>query len=167
MTDALTLLTTMADHTVDCVVARPDPRQASTDIVAGICRVWAALRRVVTPAAATLLVLGDRQWRHGGLAPLRWRVAAALQGQGWTVRNALIGPAVAGDSSNALGFMLVARPYYHFDIAAVRRKYGRNPGDVIHSGVDSIVDRFVTAARPVGGCVVELLERDPSAARTA
>lgn len=155
-TDALTRIATIADRTVACVVARPRTDVVSAEVVADICRIWTALRRVLLPSAATLLVFEDEPGRPARVASLRWRTAFALQWQGWTLRNVLVGPAATGDPACAFGFSFVSQLDYSFDLFGLRSKYGKNPGDVVLPGVDTIVDRFVMAARAEDGRLLEL-----------
>jgi hypothetical protein len=96
-----------------------------------------------------------------------WRTAFALQQQGWMIRNALIGPPEPGSDRNGVGFVVVSQPLYYFDAATLLQSYGRNPGDVSLSGQDCIVDRYVLAACPRGGRVMEIFGRERREARVA
>ncbi|MCR6490533.1 hypothetical protein M8542_47800 [Amycolatopsis sp. OK19-0408] len=154
VTDALARIAGIAGQAVDCVVARPDVATASADVVADICRVWAALRRVLAPPASTLLVFES--------ALAGWKVAYVLKKQGWTLRNALVGPLAVDSSMNAIGFFFVSNHRYHFDADVIRLRYGKNPGDVVLPGVGGIVERFITATCPIDGRLLELFVHEPS-----
>lgn len=167
LAEALAQIASAADCSVDCVVVRTEIEGVVSEVVADMCLLLKELRRVLTPAATVLLVFQDSARRSGAIAALRWQIATALQGQGWTLRNVLVGPATVGSSVNAAGFFFVSRPRYHFDVDALRLKYGKNPGDVVVRGSDSIVDRFITAARPADGRLMELFELIPDGTRAA
>lgn len=161
--NALDRISSLADHSVDCAVATPVIEGAQeADVVAGICRVWTELRRVLRPAGATLLVVDGQRSRGGSKAEMAWRTVFSLQKANWTLRNALIGPVYPDLSATAVGYFIVARPRYFFDVGAVRARYETNPGDVVLPGADSIIDRFLAAARPRGGLVVDLFGADAS-----
>lgn len=113
--------------------------------------------RLLTPTATAWLNLGDsysansdgyhcarpgqyRQPRyrppadvpHKNLIGLPWRVAFALQADGWILRNAVVwhkpnaGPSPVRDrlaNRHEMLFLLVRQPRYHFDLDAVREPY--------------------------------------------
>jgi len=155
--DALERMSTLAGDSLGCVLATPIIGDAGgEEVIAGIRDVWAALHGVLRPASAALLVFDDRQVSGRLEAGLAWRIAFALQSDHWILRNALVGPVSAGAPSCGIGFFFVRQADYHFDVDAVRAKYGANPGDVVLARGDSITDRFVAAACPGGGPVTEL-----------
>lgn len=157
---AIERIALVVDHGVDCVVARPEIVEDTADAAAGICLVWSALRRILKPTGSALLLFGDSPTQYGSNAALAWRTAFALQEHGWMIRNALIGPAMVGSDRSGVGFIVVSQTRYHFDAEAVRRSYGKNPGDVVLPGPDCVVDRFIRAACPRGGRVIEVFERE-------
>lgn len=145
---ALQQISSFADHSLTCAVAVPGTEGAPVnDVIAGIRCVWQALRRVLRPDGATLLVFHN-QCRGGSVQELAWRVAFALQNDRWILRNALIGSAVSREAVDGIAFLFVSQVRYHFDADAVRAKYGRNPGDVVLTSGDSVVDRFLSAIQP-------------------
>jgi site-specific DNA-methyltransferase (cytosine-N4-specific) len=119
--------------------------------------VFAELRRILAPTGTAWLNLGDsystnsdgyrcanpglpRQPRlrpaagvaHKNLLGMPWRVAFALQADGWILRNAIVwykpnaAPTPAADRlacRHELLFLLTARPRYHFDLDAIRQPY--------------------------------------------
>jgi hypothetical protein len=159
--NALERTLSLADHSVDCAVATPMTDGASAaEVTSEICRVWTALRRVLRPTGAALLVV-DAQSNHAGAgSELAWRAAFALQKESWLLRNVLIGSAGPSGPASATGFFFVSQPQYFFDVDAVRARYGVNPGDVMLPGSESVVDRFVAAACPYGGFVLDLFSSE-------
>lgn len=166
---ALDQISSLADRSVDCAVGVPVVEGAlAAEVVLGICRVWTDLRRVLRPEGTTLLVVEAPRLRGGARSQVAWRAAFALQKADWILRNALIGLANPESlTPAAIGYFLVPRNRYFFDVEEVRAKYGTNPGDVVLLGADSIVDRFLTAARPCGGLVVDLFNSEPGRRRAA
>jgi site-specific DNA-methyltransferase (cytosine-N4-specific) len=120
-------------------------------------QVFHEAKRLLTPTATAWLNLGDsysansdgyhcarpgqyRQPRyrppadvpHKNLIGLPWRVAFALQADGWILRNAVVwhkpntSPFPVGDrlsNRHEMVFLLVRRPRYYFDLDAVRQPY--------------------------------------------
>ncbi|WP_275560581.1 site-specific DNA-methyltransferase [Streptomyces sp. 5-6(2022)] len=120
-------------------------------------QVFAELRRVLAPTGTAWLNLGDsyaansdgywctrpgqyRQPRfrdtadlpHKNLLGMPWRVALALQGDGWILRNAIIwhkanaAPFPVRDRLSCHYewlFLLVKQPRYHFDLDPIRQPY--------------------------------------------
>ncbi|MGC7097673.1 DNA-methyltransferase [Amycolatopsis lurida] len=125
--------------------------------VTALRRVFAAARRVLTPRATMWINLGDsystnsdgyqcaapgqaRQptYRpradvpHKNLVGMPWRVALALQDDGWILRSAIVWhkphttPTSVRDrlaTRYELLFMLVAQPDYYFDLDPIRQPY--------------------------------------------
>ncbi len=101
--DALDTLKTLPDATIDVVVTSPpyfqqrdygDARQLgneqSVDIyVAKLQEVFAEVRRVVTQSGSLWLVLGDK-YAAGQILGVPWRVALALQDEGWLLRSDIV-----------------------------------------------------------------------------
>jgi hypothetical protein len=84
---------------------------------------------------------------------LGWRVAFALQEDGWLLRNALIvekAPATAGYETVFL-FARTAR--YYFDLDAVGTTTRKNPGDVWPAG--DVVEKCIAAGCPREGVVAD------------
>lgn len=138
--------------------------------IAALRRVFAALHRVVTSTGTVWLNLGDsystnsdgywctqpgqdRQPRFRptadvpfkNLVGMPWRVALALQADGWILRNAIIWhkpnatPTPVRDRlacRHELLFLLARQARYHFDLDPIRQpphrgtNPGKNPGDV-------------------------------------
>ncbi|MER7877752.1 DNA methyltransferase [Streptomyces solisilvae] len=120
-------------------------------------RVFSEVRRILTPSGTAWLNLGDsyatnsdgywcthpgqyRQPRfrpaadlpHKNLLGMPWRVALALQADGWILRNAIIWHkpnAAPLPVRDRLGcryewlFLLVKQPRYHFDLDPIRQPY--------------------------------------------
>ncbi|GAA3549675.1 DNA methyltransferase [Amycolatopsis ultiminotia] len=85
-----------------------------------------------------------------------WRVAFALQNDGWLLRNAVIVGSDDGKYETVL-FCVKQRGYY-LDLAAARSVLGPDRGDVVLSGRAELADRVVLAACPVGGVVLDLTD---------
>lgn len=145
----------------DCGAGRDQPQigleAGATDYVTALRQVFAAARRVLTPRATMWINLGDSfstssdgYWctapgrgrqphyrpaadvRHKDLLGLPWRVALALQGDGWILRNAIAWhkPHAAPTSirdrltcSHEMIFLFVIQPDYHFDLDPIREPY--------------------------------------------
>lgn len=157
--DAIDVLRTMPDTSVDCVVTSPPyyglrdygvPGQyglepSPAEYVETMRAVFAEVRRVLAADGTLWLNLGDSysstpSWGRGsgsslhGLAPknllgMPWRVAFALQADGWILRNAIV-----WDKPNAMPesvtdrlaityetvFMFSRSPRYWFDLDSIR-----------------------------------------------
>ncbi|GAA1895372.1 DNA-methyltransferase [Streptantibioticus ferralitis] len=133
-------------------------------------KVFAELRRVLSPTGTAWLNLGDsyatnsdgywctrpgqyRQPRyrpaadvpHKNLLGMPWRVALALQSDGWILRNAIVwhkanaAPFPVRDRLSChyeTIFLLVQQPYYYFDLDPIRQPYtgDRSPSRRAHRG---------------------------------
>ncbi|MEQ8784725.1 MAG: site-specific DNA-methyltransferase [Pirellulaceae bacterium] len=101
--DALEVLRAAPDELVDCVVTSPPyyrqreyphPEQigqeaSPEDYVARLTTIFAEVRRVLKTSGTLWLVLGDK-YVDGRLLGLPWRVALALQDDGWMLRSDII-----------------------------------------------------------------------------
>lgn len=66
--------------------------------VANLAAVFAQVRRLLSPRGSLWLNLGDK-YMDKNLMGMPWRVALALQGQGWILRNAVIWDQMKGTQS--------------------------------------------------------------------
>lgn len=149
--DARRLLRTLATGSADCVVTSPpyyglrdyqargqvglEPRPQ--DYVETLAQVFRQVHRVLRDTGTLWLNLGDSYARPGtggghrpkSLLGMPWRVALALQDDGWILRNAIVWsktnpmPCSARDRLTTTYehlFLLVKQPRYHFDLDAIR-----------------------------------------------
>ncbi|UJW32592.1 site-specific DNA-methyltransferase [Saccharothrix sp. AJ9571] len=171
--------------------------------VAALRAVFAAARRVLAPRATVWLNLGDSYstnsdgyWcaargqdrqphyrpradvPHKNLLGMPWRVAFALQQDGWLLRSAIVWhkphttPTQVQDrlaTRSELIFLLVSQLDYYFDTGSVRRSWGARgqPGDVWTISPDrsrsghpapspvEIPRRCIAAGCPPGGHVLD------------
>lgn len=149
--DAAEVIAEMPDGSVDCVVTSPpywrhrdydDPGQygqeaTPEEYVAHLQGVFAQARRVLADDGTLWVGLGDAYSGAGTSAPknlmgMPWRVAFALQGDGWLLRNAIVWhkpnamPSPVRDRMTCryeLIFLLAKRNRYHFDLDPIRQRY--------------------------------------------
>lgn len=125
--------------------------------VTAVCRMFACARRVLTPRATLWINLGDSYstnsagyWctvpgrgrqphyrpvadvPHKNLLGMPWRVAFALQRDGWILRSAIVWhkPSAVPTSirdrltcSHEMIFLFVSQPDYYFNLDAIREQY--------------------------------------------
>jgi DNA modification methylase len=135
-------LTALPDECIDSVVTSPPywgarkyegasplgheatPREYVDSIVAEL----AELPRVLKPSGSFWLNIGDTYLRKN-LCGIPWRVAIALQDEGWILRNAVVWDKVKGNPDNSrdklrdmyeMVFHFVRRRSYFYDVDAVR-----------------------------------------------
>lgn len=105
------------------------PEQYVARLVAA-CR---EVRRVLRPEGSLWLNLGDT-YRRKQLIGIPWRVALALQADGWILRNAIVWDKEKGNPCNARDklrnvhefvFHLVRQDRYFYDLDAIRRAPGQ------------------------------------------
>ncbi|MDQ3695988.1 MAG: site-specific DNA-methyltransferase [Chloroflexota bacterium] len=145
--DAATVLATLPAALADmCLTSPPYWGQRAYDNPDGfgrerrpeqyVARLVAAcgeVRRVLKPAGSLWLNLGDT-YRRKQLLGIPWRVALALQADGWILRNAIVWDKEKGNPCNArdklrnvheLVFHLVRQDQYYYDLDAIRHEPGR------------------------------------------
>ena len=136
--DAATVLATLPDGLVDtCLTSPPYWGQRAYDnadgfgqertpeaYVARLVGVGREIRRVLKPEGSLWLNLGDT-YRRKRLLGLPWRVALALQEEGWILRNAVVWDKEKGNPCHAsdklrnvheLIFHLVRQDRYRYDL---------------------------------------------------
>lgn len=137
------VLADLPENSVDCVVTREFPPSVETAASAS-----AELRRILCPTGVAWLIVDERM-----ASGLGWRVAFALQEDGWLLRNALIveqAPATVGFETVFL-FARTAR--YYFDLDAVGTTTRKNLGDV-WPGTD-VLEKCIAAGCPREGVVAD------------
>jgi DNA modification methylase len=186
--DAATVLLSLPDESVNCVVTSPPywglrdyavdgqlgQESAPDEYVAALRAVFAEVARVMAPTGTCWLNLGDTysgranagpsRARHRGhghqngypsvqnrtaWAPYKsafgmpWRVAFALQDDGWRIRNAIVWhkpnglPESVTDRLNTryeLLFLLTRSDRYFFDLDAIREPHARQWGGKPNGG---------------------------------
>ena len=141
--DCLEKLKTLADSSVDCVVTSPPywglrdygvPGQLGLEAtpeeyVARMVEVFREVRRVLKPEGTLWLNLGDSYGKVKQLVGIPWRVAFALQADGWYLRQDIIWhkpnpmPESVRDrctKAHEYIFLLSKSPKYFFDVDAIR-----------------------------------------------
>jgi site-specific DNA-methyltransferase (cytosine-N4-specific) len=149
------------------------------DYVDALRAVFAQLSRVLAADGTAWLNLGDchsagRPGRAAAvpeknLLGMPWRVAFALQEDGWIIRNAVVWHKVNGmpeavtdrlSRRYELLFLLVRQPHYHFDLDAIREPFA-GPADDVRpaaaadgtAGVGKYADLAAFACRPPGAAL--------------
>ena len=173
---AADVLRTMPDQSVDCIVTSPPyfglrdygvegqigSESTPAEFVAALVAVFREARRVLADDGTLWLNLGDSYASSakgsGGtgknLLGIPWRVAFALQDDGWILRNDIIWhkpnampESVTDRLSNRHEhlFMLSKSPRYWFDLDSIREPHVSEPG---REGVNAL--RGQGAIRPLG-----------------
>lgn len=152
-------------------------------VVAYVRDVFDDLKRVLVDDGTAWLSVGDvvagaRGGRGSSLEGVPWRVALALQRDGWVLRNAIVWSiademsrrTLALSSSYETLLLFAKQRKYSFDLDAVRvasrggQAQRRNPGDVWFSSAASsprpelpfdVASRCITAGCPRDGVVVD------------
>jgi len=141
--DCLEVLRTMADNSVDCCVTSPPYwglrdygvegqlglESTPEEYVSRMVGVFREVRRVLKPQGTLWLNLGDSYGKGKQLVGIPWRVAFALQADGWCLRQDIIWhkpnamPSSVTDrctSSHEYIFLLSKSPRYYFDADAIK-----------------------------------------------
>ncbi|WP_189255162.1 site-specific DNA-methyltransferase [Lentzea flava] len=160
-----------------------DEQLAMRRVVAYVRDVFDDLKRVLVDDGTAWLSVGDvvagaRGGCGSSLAGVPWRIALALQRNGWVLRNAIVWSiademsrrTLALSSSYETLLLFAKQRKYSFDLDAVRvasrggRAQPRNPGDVWFSSADSsprpelpfdVASRCIAAGCPCDGVVVD------------
>jgi DNA modification methylase len=103
------------------------------DYVARLVRILHAVRRVLRPEGSLWLNIGDT-YLNKNLCGIPWRVAFALQEDGWILRNSVVWDKVKGNPCNAKDklrnvyehvFHFVQQDKYFYDVDAIRNPPGK------------------------------------------
>ena len=145
--DAEEVLKTLPEGSVDCCMTSPPywaqrsydgdsalgNERDRRDYVASLVRIFREVRRVLRPEGSLWLNIGDTYVKKG-LCGIPWRVAFALQDDGWILRNAIVWDKVKGNPCNARDklrnlyeqvFHFVPQAKYFYDMDAVRNEPGK------------------------------------------
>lgn len=146
--DALELAGRLPRGVVDCLVTSPpyfghraysggrDDRELGSEgrpdeYVDRLVERFSALRPVLKPSATAWLNLGDT-YRDGRLLGIPWRVALALQEDGWLLRSDIVWQKPNAMPSSVKNrptpdheyvFLLARSPRYHYDADAIREPH--------------------------------------------
>lgn len=135
-------LSTLPDDSVDSVVTSPPywsvrkydgvselgQERRPSEYVAALLTEIEELPRVLKPGGSFWLNIGDT-YMQKNLCGIPWRIAIALQDEGWILRNAVVWDKVKGNPDNAkdklrdlyeMVFHFVRDTSYFYDIDAVR-----------------------------------------------
>ena len=141
--DALDVARTLPDESVDCIVTSPPyfglrdygadgqygTEASPAEYVETMRALFAELRRVLAGDGTLWLNLGDSYGKAKNLLGIPWRVAFALQDDGWTLRqeviwakrNCLPDPAIDRPArAHEHVFLFSKRPRYWYDADAIR-----------------------------------------------
>jgi len=141
--DALEVARTLPGDSVDCIITSPPYyglrdydsdgqyglEDTPAEYVEHLRALFAELRRVLAGDGTCWIVLGDSYSATKNLLGIPWRVAFALQNDGWILRNSItwlkentmpesVTDRLAVRSEQV--FLLVKQPKYWFDLDAIR-----------------------------------------------
>ncbi|MER6796065.1 DNA methyltransferase [Amycolatopsis mediterranei] len=111
-------------------------------------RASAALRRILCPTGVAWLIVDAHK-----ASDLCWRVAFALQEDGWLLRNALIVEQVPETASYETVFLFARTTRYYFDLDAIGTTTRKNPGDVWPA--QDVLEKCIAAGCPHEGVVAD------------
>lgn len=164
--DAATVLATLPDGSADCIVTSPPylglrdygvagqigAESSPAEYVAALVAVFREARRVLVDDGTLWLNLGDSYDSAKNLLGIPWRVAFALQDDGWILRNDIIwhkSNAMPESVTDRLSnrhehlFMLSKSQRYWFDL------------DPIREPPPALAERCVRAGCKPGGTVLD------------
>lgn len=148
--DAATVLATLPDGSADCIVTSPPylglrdygvagqigAESSPAEYVAALVAVFREARRVLVDDGTLWLNLGDSYDSAKNLLGIPWRVAFALQGGGWILRNDVIwhkSNAMPESVTDRLSnrhehlFMFSKSRRYWFDLDPIREPHESTP----------------------------------------
>lgn len=148
--DAATVLATLPDGSADCIVTSPPylglrdygvagqigAESSPAEYVAALVAVFHEARRVLADDGTLWLNLGDSYDSAKNLLGIPWRVAFALQDDGWILRNDIIwhkSNAMPESVTDRLSnrhehlFMLSKSQRYWFDLDPIREPHESTP----------------------------------------
>lgn len=148
--DAATVLATLPDGSADCIVTSPPylglrdygvagqigAESSPSEYVAALVAVFHEARRVLADDGTLWLNLGDSYDSAKNLLGIPWRVAFALQDDGWILRNDIIwhkSNAMPESVTDRLSnrhehlFMLSKSQRYWFDLDPIREPHESTP----------------------------------------
>ena len=166
--DAAMVLATLPDGSADCIVTSPPylglrdygvagqigAESSPAEYVAALVAVFHEARRVLADDGTLWLNLGDSYDSAKNLLGIPWRVAFALQDDGWILRNDIIwhkSNAMPESVTDRLSnrhehlFMLSKSRRYWFDLDPIREPHESTPD---RAGVNAL--RGQVAIRPTG-----------------
>jgi DNA modification methylase len=140
--DAAEVLKEFAAQSVNCCITSPpywNQRKYAGESILGherhvdeyvqhLCEIFQQLKRVLRDDGSLWLNIGDT-YKNKNLMGVPWRVAFALQEDGWILRNSIVWDKVKGNPCNAKDklrnvyeyvFHFVRQKRYYYDLDAVR-----------------------------------------------
>jgi len=151
--DALTVLCCLPSETVDCVFTSPPYWQQRSyqisgeaqsfllgeeadpqEYIRGLGQVFYEIKRILKPTGSLWINLGDK-YEDKNLLGLPWRLAFALQDQGWILRNDIIWEKQKGTEpvkdrlrhNHEHIFHFVKQKKYYYNADAIRRPHRHQP----------------------------------------
>lgn len=141
--DAATLLATLSCDSVDSCITSPPywlqrqyegesslgSESSIEDYVANLVSILNKLQAVLKPEGSLWLNVGDT-YKNKNLVGVPWRVALALQSEGWILRNAIVWDKMKGNPCNAkdklrnvyeMIFHFVLQPHYYYNLDDIRQ----------------------------------------------
>lgn len=157
---ALEVLRTLPDQSVNCVVTSPPyfglrdygtPDQIGLEespaaYIAALRDVFAEARRVLADDGTLWVNIGDSYVRQKNLLGIPWRLAFALQDDGWTLRNDIVWAKPNGmpesvrdrlSNKHEYVFMLAKSRRYWFDLDPIREAAVTTRADALTWARDS------------------------------
>ena len=128
--DALEVLRTLPDNTIDCVITSPpywqlreyntnnNPKEIGNELdykqyVKNLTEIFWEVKRILTGAGSLWLNLGDK-YNDKALMGMPWRVALSLMDSGWILRNDIIWDQMKGTQSCKDRLRDVYEHIFHF-----------------------------------------------------
>jgi len=144
--DALAAARTLPDGSVDCIVTSPPyyglrdygvvgqygTESSPTEYVDTMRKLFSELRRVLADDGTLWLNLGDGYGKGKQLLGIPWRVALAMQGDGWKLKNDVVWNKTNAMPSSVTTrltnrhehvFLFTRSDTHHFDLDAIRQPY--------------------------------------------
>ena len=144
--DALDELRRVPSQTIDCIVTSPPyfrqrnyeseeqvgRESCPADYVKRLQTIFCEARRTLKETGSLWLVLGDKYDKHGQLLGMPWRVALALQDDGWILRSDIIwhkpnampsSTKTRPTTDHEYVFFFVKNDRYYYDIDAIREPH--------------------------------------------
>lgn len=155
--DCRETLKTLPDESVHCVVTSPpyfnlrdygESEQIGLEdtpeaFVTSLVTVSREIKRVLHSTGTFWLNLGDSYGQHKQLLGIPWRVAFALQADGWVLRQSIVWaksktmPEPVRDRctrAHELIFMFAKEPRYYYDHVAIKEPIGESMQKMIEKG---------------------------------
>ncbi|MEO0041229.1 MAG: hypothetical protein RL329_677 [Bacteroidota bacterium] len=166
--DAVSVLKTFPANCIDCVITSPpywkqreyevDTAQSAFEIgnedkpmqyVEKLVLVFNEIKRVLKPTGSLWLNIGDK-YHHKNLMGMPWRVALAMQDEGWILRNDIVWDQMKGTQSPKDRLRDVYEHIFHF-VKSAKYYYDSDSIRIKPEKLPSINGQAVTSATGVSG----------------